>query len=285
MTGVSGVAGGLASIAIPRPPGSSGAMEEDIHDPAFVAALFDRCSGPYRRWSQVASFGMVALWRTAVVRRLVGARQMGRLDHGRLGAQPAAAPHVVDLMAGTGEVWRHLDRWFPGARITAIDLSPGMHARAVERLHALRSDRITHRTADALATPLPDRTADLVVSAFGLKTLSPAQQAQLAGEIARLLRPGGAFALIEASDPRGWALRPLYRFYLDRILPLIERLFLHGAQDFAMIGTYTQVFGSCAGFARALRDAGLIVSEQSHFFGCATSVAGIRPIAQDDAAP
>ncbi len=254
-------------------------MEEDIHDPAFVAALFDRCSARYRWWSQVASFGMIAMWRRRVAARLAGARQMGRIHHGLVGPEPAAAPHIVDLMAGTGEVWRHLDRWFPTARITAIDISPGMHEQAKARLHRRRSDRISHQTGDALSCPLPDATADLVISSFGLKTLSPAQQRALAQEIARLLRPGGAFALIEASDPRGWVLRPLYRVYLDRVLPLIERLFLNGARDFAMIGTYTQVFGSCAGFAEALREVGLIATQERHFFGCATSVAGLRPIA------
>ena len=254
-------------------------MEEDIHDPAFVAALFDRCSARYRWWSQVASFGMIARWRAQVAARLAGARQLGRLDHGQLGPQPGAAPHIVDLMAGTGEVWRHLDRHFPDARITAIDISPAMHTRAVARLHGPRAGRISHRTADALASPLSGGCADLVISSFGLKTLSPAQQQALATEIARILRPGGAFALIEASDPRGWALRPLYRLYLDRVLPLIERMFLKGARDFAMIGTYTQVFGNASGFAAALRDQGLVASEASHFFGCATSVAGIRPIA------
>lgn len=252
---------------------------QDIHDPDFVAALFDRCGPNYRWWSQVASFGMVSLWRRQATARLAGARHMGRIENGQLGPAPVAAPHVVDLMAGTGEVWRHIDRQFPGARITAVDISPQMHRRAVARLHATRSDRITHLTGDALASSLGDGEADLVISSFGLKTLSPEQQVRLAREIARILRPGGAFAMIEASDPVGWALRPLYRLYLDRILPLIERLFLNGAQDFAMIGAYTQAFGNCTGFARALRDAGLTVSERAHVFGCATSVAGVRPIA------
>ncbi len=254
-------------------------MEENIHDPAFVAALFDRCSARYRTWAQVASFGMVALWRGQVADRLAGARQMGRIAEGAVGPAPASRPHIVDLMAGTGEVWRHLDRHFPKARITAVDISPGMHARAVERLHGDRRGRITHMTGDALDCPVPDGSADLVISSFGLKTLNPEQQAVLAAEIARILRPGGAFALIEASDPKGWVLRPLYRLYLDGILPVIERLVLRGARDFAMIGTYTRAFGDCARFAEALRAEGLTVSMMSHVGGCATSVAGIRPIA------
>ena len=100
----------------------------------------------------------------------------------------------------------------------------------------------------------------------------------MAKQIARILKPGGSFALIEASDPKGWALRPLYRFYLDTVLPTVERYFLRGANDFSMIGTYTRNFGDCAGMADALKAAGLEVTLRSHFFGCATSVAGTKPI-------
>ncbi|WP_353308258.1 class I SAM-dependent methyltransferase [Shimia sp. NS0008-38b] len=60
----------------------------------------------------------------------------------------------------------------------------------------------------------------VVVSSFGLKTFNEAQHVILAGQIARILKRGGQFALIEASDPKTWVLRPVYRFYLDRVLPL-----------------------------------------------------------------
>ena len=254
-------------------------MGQDIHDPAFVADLFDRCSGRYRWWSAVASFGVIALWRRQVSRRLVGQRQIARVSEGRVGPAPMAAPQIVDLMAGTGELWPHLLRDFPGATITAIDISKGMHDAALERLHAGRAPHIRHIQADALTTDLAGESADLVVSSFGLKTLNGPQQAALARQVARVLRPGGAYAFIEASDPRGWALRPLYRLHMDGVLPVIERVFLRGAQDFAMIGTYTRVFGDCTGFAAALRAAGLTASVQRHIGGCATSVAGIKPIA------
>ena len=68
--------------------------------------------------------------------------------------------------------------------------------------------------------------------------------------------------------------RPLYRLHLKVILPLIERLFLRGAQDFAMIGTYTQNFDNAAAFAEQLRAQGLQVEFHRYFFGCATGVSG-----------
>ncbi|RED13055.1 class I SAM-dependent methyltransferase [Pontivivens insulae] len=238
--------------------------KDDIYDPAFVANLFDRCSRSYRRWSAISSFGFIALWRRQCV--------------GRLATPQNTQPVVVDLMAGTGEVWPYLLRRFPDLEtITALDISHRMHVDAVARLHGAYAERITHVEADALKTDLEANYADLLVSTFGLKTFNAEQQALLARQIARIVKPGGSFALIEASDPKGWMLRPVYRFYLDRVLPLVERYLLRGANDFSMIGTYTRNFGDCDQMAIALREAGLSVEVKKHFFGCATSVAGTKP--------
>ncbi len=254
-------------------------MTQDIYDPTYVASLFDRCSARYRNWSAVSSFGFIWLWRRQCVARLQGQQQIGRISDGTVGRAATKIPQVVDLMAGTGEVWPHVLTAFPRARITAIDISARMHKEAVARLHGTRADKITHLQANALETDLPENSADMLVATFGLKTFNADQQTILAAQIARILRPGGSFCLIEASDPKGWLLRPLYRAYLDGVLPLLERLFLKGAQDFAMIGTYTRNFGDCSHMRDALQSAGLNVTLKRHFFGCATSVAGTKPVA------
>jgi ubiquinone/menaquinone biosynthesis C-methylase UbiE len=215
-------------------------MAQDIYDPAFVASLFDRCSTRYRRWSAVSSFGFVWLWRKQCVDRLVGQSNVARIHEGTLSPRIPKVTQVIDLMAGTGEVWPHVLGAFPRAQITAIDISPAMHAEAITKLHGTRAHKINHLTANALDDDLPANTADLLVATFGLKTFNKEQQTVLAGQIARILMPGGSFSLIEASDPIGWPLRPFYRAYLHGALPLIERLFLKAAQDFSMISTYTR---------------------------------------------
>lgn len=103
----------------------------------------------------------------------------------------ATPPHIVDLMAGTGEAWPHLLRRFPRAQITAIDISHQMHVHALQALHSTRADRIQHLEVNALTTPLPDAMADVVFSTFGLKTFDADQHQILAQQVARLLRPGG----------------------------------------------------------------------------------------------
>lgn len=239
-------------------------MAQDIYDPAFVKGVFDRCSGRYIAFSFICSLGFTERWRRQCVAALPFA----------VGGSPVG----YDLMAGTGEIWRHLLAAHPNiAAITAVDISSGMHQRAMARLHAIRAHRIAFIEDDVLASDLPGGSADFVVSTFGLKTFNPDQQRRLAALIAHVLMPGGGFSLIEASDPKGWWLRPLYLFHLRVVLPLVERLFLRGAQDFAMIGTYSTNFGDAAQFAEMLRTEGLETELRRYFFGCATGVCGRKP--------
>ncbi|MEQ1953724.1 class I SAM-dependent methyltransferase [Mesorhizobium yinganensis] len=239
-------------------------MSEDIYDAQFVKGVFDRCSGKYIWFSLVCSFGFTERWRQQCV--------------GMLPDTIAAGATGYDLMAGTGEVWPHLLKRFPDIdAIIAVDISSGMHQRAMQRLHAHRAHRIAFIEDDVLKSDLREASADFVISTFGLKTFNPEQHRRLAKLIARCLKPGGVFSMVEASDPKGWWLRSLYLFHLKVVLPTIERIFLRGAQDFAMIGTYSTNFGDASAFAGMLREEGLEVEYRRLFFGCATAVAGRKP--------
>jgi len=236
----------------------------DIYDPKFVKGVFDRCSSTYIRFSWLCSFGFTERWRRQCVRALPLAA--------------GAGPVGYDLMAGTGEIWPHLLRRHPEiTAITAVDISSGMHRHAMERLHRHRTHKIEFIEDDVLESRLPAESADFIVSTFGLKTFTPAQHRRLAKLVAHTLKSGGAFSMIEASDPKGWWLRPLYLFHLKTMLPIVERLFLRGAEDFAMIGTYSTNFGDAAAFGEMLRAEGLEVRFTRYFFGCATGVSGTKP--------
>jgi demethylmenaquinone methyltransferase/2-methoxy-6-polyprenyl-1,4-benzoquinol methylase len=234
---------------------------DDIYDAQYVKGVFDRCSDRYIAFSWFLSFGFTERWCRQCVASMPDV--------------PKPKAHGYDLMAGTGEVWPHLLKRFDAiGAITAVDISSGLHRLAMERLHAHRAHQIRFVEDDVLASEISPASADFVISTFGLKTFNLEQHARLAVLVARVLKPGGVFAMIEASDPNGWVLRPLYRFHLKVVLPMIERLFLRGAQDFAMIGTYSHNFGDTAAFAEMLRAQGLQVEFRRYFFGCATSVSG-----------
>lgn len=238
--------------------------EEDIFDPDFVKGVFDRCGPNYRYWSQIASFGFVSLWRKQCIELLP--------------LQIADGASIYDLMAGTGETWGLLlKRYSTLNKIIALDISATMVRNAIERLHKMRATRIEVREADVLKQTALPASADILVSSFGLKTFNKEQQARIAKYVAATLKPGGAFSFVEAADPRGWLLHRPYRFYMCRVLPFIERLFLKGAKDFAMIGEYTAAFVDCSHFANSLKSEGLIVECRKLFFGCAYAVYGRKP--------
>jgi len=236
-------------------------IDPDIYDPDFVKQVFDRCSGKYIAFSYVCSFGFTEIWRKQAIEKM---------------PEPNSDKHIVyDIMAGTGEVWPHILKRFPKTKsIKAIDISSGMHERAMRRLHRHRKNKIEFIRDDVLSTELDRNSCDIVISTFGLKTFSSSQHEKLADLVEHVLKPGGVFSFIEASDPKGWFVRPIYIFHLTKILPLVERFFMKGAQDFAMIGTYSSNFGNAKSFAQMLSDRGLHVEYKKFFYGCATGVVG-----------
>ena len=76
---------------------------------------------------------------------------------------------------------------------------------------------ITFLPGDGLALPLPDASFDAVTISFGLRNM--ADRHQSLREMRRVLRPGGRLFVLEFSQPSAW-FRPLYFFYLRRLLPL-----------------------------------------------------------------
>jgi hypothetical protein len=70
--------------------------------------------------------------------------------------------------------------------------------------------------------PLRSRSVDAATAAFGVRNLRPRGEAL--AELARVLRPGGVLAVLEAAAPRpGW-FAPFHRFHLRHVIPLAGRL-------------------------------------------------------------
>ena len=235
-----------------------GMYSHNRYEASSVRQLFDDMASTYGHVNLLSSFGFTVRWRNQVVADL----------------PLASAACVVDLMSGMGELWRSLA---PGlassARLIGIDFSTQM-TRRTRRDWAFATDVWV---TDALEVDGASVQADVVVSSFGLKTLSAGQQARLAGRVAEILKPGGAYSFIEISVPPSRFLRPAYMFYLKRVIPLVGRLLLGNPDCYRMLGIYTEAFGNARHFASCLRHAGLEATETTHFFGCATGVRGVKP--------
>jgi SAM-dependent methyltransferase len=101
----------------------------------------------------------------------------------------SAGAEVLDVACGTGVVALTAAR--RGARVTGIDLTPELIARAKENA-ALTRLEASFREGDAEALPFGDAKFDVVVSQFG-HMIAPRPEVAI-GEMLRVLKPGGTIA-------------------------------------------------------------------------------------------
>jgi demethylmenaquinone methyltransferase / 2-methoxy-6-polyprenyl-1,4-benzoquinol methylase len=94
-----------------------------------------------------------------------------------------------------------------------LDQAEAKKSRAGTKLQ-----NVTFRQGDALDLPFARETFDAVTIAFGLRNLADRHRGLR--EMRRVLRPDGALFVLEFSQPSE-ALRPLYYFYLRRLLPIV----------------------------------------------------------------
>jgi SAM-dependent methyltransferase len=116
---------------------------------------------------------------------------------GALAELPAGAT-AVDCPCGAGPALRALPA-DGRLRYVGVDLSPAMLARARRRAARRGLTGVELVEASATAIPLPDSSADLFLSFWGLHCFDDAAAAL--AEAARILRPGGR--LLGASFVRG----------------------------------------------------------------------------------
>lgn len=158
-----------------------------------VRGLFDTVSPRYDLVNRVMTFGMDVGWRRRAVREL-------RLPGGAL---------VADLACGTGDLCRELQR--SGYRAVGFDFSLGMLERA--RTEAPLAQ------ADILRLPMRDGAADGATCGFALRNV--VDLSALFAEAARVVRPAGRIAFLEASEPEHPVVRIGHRVYFHRVVPLI----------------------------------------------------------------
>lgn len=102
-----------------------------------------------------------------------------------------AAGSTLEVAIGTG---LNLPNYPPGVRLTGIDITREMLARARDRAATLGIP-VSLSEGDAQALPFPDGTFDTVLSTYSMCSVPDEEQAIL--EMKRVLRPGGRLILVD----------------------------------------------------------------------------------------
>ena len=182
------------------PPGAAGEQEAA----RWVRGMFGRVARRYDFLNHLLSFHLDRYWRARTVRLL-------RPILSRPGAT------VLDLCCGTGDLLAALET-AQGRPAFGADFCRPMLEAAQRKLAARRlASRLVE--ADALALPFADGSLDAIAIAFGFRNLANYRKGL--AEMHRALKPGGAAAVLEFSQPRHPVFAALYRLYAHRLLPAL----------------------------------------------------------------
>lgn len=217
-----------------------------------VAAMFSDIAPRYDRLNRLLSLGLDRRWRREAVRAL---------------GLPAGA-RVLDLCCGTGEFGLAAAR-DAGWRVIGADFAGPMLVRAHTKSAASDAPLAGLARADAQALPFADGAFDGALVAFGLRNVEDPPRALR--ELARVLRPGGALAVLEFFQVPNPAWRSLFRLYFHGVAPLAARLAGTPRPDaYRYLPASVDAFAAPAEFRAWMREAGFDRLDGRSFSGGVT---------------
>lgn len=172
-----------------------------------VREMFDSIAPAYDFMNRAMTLGIDRLWRAKAVSLLKGR------PHGE----------ILDVATGTGDLAILMARKLDGARVTGVDLSDNMIGIARRKIAEAGLDGVIGvRQGDCLRLPFADGSFDAVTCAYGVRNFSDLEAGYR--EMHRVLRRGGTLMVLELSTPTSPIVKPLYRLYTRRIIPMAGRM-------------------------------------------------------------
>lgn len=116
---------------------------------------------------------------------------------------------VLDLCTGTGSLLTHLrGRVGEAGRVVGVDFSRGMLAAARGKVAGAANVGLVQ--GDAASLPFAPASFDAVTCSHAFYELKGETRGRALAEIGRVLRPGGAFLMMEHDAPANPLVRALY---------------------------------------------------------------------------
>lgn len=221
----------------------------------IVADVFNTVAKRYDLMNDLMSFGLHRLWK----------RKMKRL------VSPTAGKKILDVAGGTGDIAFLLYDKGKGGNITVCDINPNMLNVGKERAKKRGFFNIKWIEGNAEELPFEENSFDKYTVAFGIRNVSDVEKALR--EAKRVLKSGGQFYCMEFHSLEGNSLfikilKPLYKFYLFKIIPLIGKFVVGDSAPYEYLADSIWKFPVKTEFCNMMKDAGFSdVQSKSIMFG------------------
>lgn len=172
-----------------------------------VAEMFDNVSYKYDFLNRLLTFGIDQKWRKLVVKKV--AKNNPKI--------------LLDIATGTGDFAIMLTQLNP-EKVIGLDLSQGMLDIGIQKIKKRKLENLIEMVqGDSENLPFENNTFDAITVGFGVRNFENLDKGLK--EIQRVLKPNGSFVVLETSQPQGFIMKPLFKFYSKYIIPTIGKLF------------------------------------------------------------
>ena len=226
----------------------------------FVREKFSSISSDYDFLNSVLSFQIDRYWRWLTTREL----------------KMFPAGPVLDLCAGTLPLSLELTRQAKGRQVLAVDFCENMLRAGVKTLpRDERRQRIQPVVGDGEEIPVKNDSVWGITVAFGVRNLGNTQQGL--NEMYRVIKPGGKLLILEFSRPTNPVVRPLYTFYLNKVLPRVAGLVSGDKEAYEYLASSIAEFYEPEVLLGMMRKAGFAQSHRRPLtFGIVSVYVGVK---------
>ena len=225
----------------------------------YVKDMFNDISNRYDLFNTISSFGVDRYWRYNLVKKF----NLNKSDY------------LLDIATGTGDVVFSMYKRFEN-RLVGIDIADKMIsiAKLKKSKKGFEEKDISFIQGDAEDLGFSDNSFHGLTISFGFRNLGDYDKGL--SEFYRVLKPGGKIAILEFSKPKIKWFIPFFRFYFNRVVPLLGSM-LSRKDAFLYLPESVDYFLSREDLSKKMKLVGFKkVSYSDYTFGIATIYTGIK---------
>jgi ubiquinone/menaquinone biosynthesis methyltransferase len=197
-----------------------------------VRDMFDRIAPRYDLLNRLLTGGLDEVWRRRAVRAL----------------DPGPDRRYLDLCAGTLDLSAHVLRRQPSSWVVAADYSSAMLERGLMSNKIPSKQHLRTVVADAHDLPFAPASFDGGLCGFGMRNLADLDGAL--AQLARVLKPGARFCVLEFFRPETDYERRFHRVVNRSLVPTVGRLISRDREAYRYLGASMEDFDSRTDFGQ-----------------------------------